>query len=168
MSDEPIPEAALAGDADELDFSAVSAEESANLIANASDDQLAEVMGGPNRDAALREIFNRMAEHLDPAKARGHDAVVRFEITGRPDGGHDGFQVVIKDGACEVSESLDSEPRVKLNIDGVAFLKLISARASGPELFMTGKLKIEGDLMYAPQIATLFRIPRATQQKESN
>jgi putative sterol carrier protein len=168
MSEEATPEAALGGNGQDLDFSAVSAEEFATLIASASDDQLAEVIGGPNRDAALREIFNRMTDHLDPAKARGHDAVVHFEIAGRPDGGHDNFQVVIKDGKCTVTESLDAEPRVKLNIDGVAFLKLISARASGPELFMTGKLKIEGDLMYAPQIATLFRIPTATQQKESN
>jgi putative sterol carrier protein len=26
---------------------------------------------------------------------------------------------------------------------------------------MTGKLKIEGDLMFAPQIASLFKIPTA-------
>ncbi len=167
MSDEPKAEA-LGGDGQNLDFGAVSAEEFATLIANASDEQLAEVMSGPNRDVALREIFNRMTEHLDPAKAKGHDAVVHFEIGGRPDGGQDRFEVAINDGKCAVSESLDSEPRVKLNIEAVAFLKLISARASGPELFMTGKLKIEGDLMYAPQIATLFRIPTAQQQKGSN
>jgi putative sterol carrier protein len=168
MSEEATPEAALGGNGQDLDFSAVSAEEFATLISNASDEQLAEVMSGPNRDVALREIFNRMTEHLDPARARGHDAVVHFEIGGRPDGGQDQFEVAINDGKCAVSETLDSEPRVKLNIEAVAFLKLVSARASGPELFMTGKLKIEGDLMYAPQIATLFRIPTATQQKESH
>jgi putative sterol carrier protein len=57
---------------------------------------------------------------------------------------------------------------VTLKIQPVAFLKLISNQKSGPELFMTGKLKIDGDLMFAPQIASLFRIPTATQDKESN
>jgi hypothetical protein len=28
-------------------------------------------------------------------------------------------------------------------------------------LFMAGKLKIEGDLMFASQVASMFRIPRA-------
>ncbi|MGH2981734.1 MAG: SCP2 sterol-binding domain-containing protein, partial [Solirubrobacterales bacterium] len=59
------------------------------------------------------------------------------------------------------------EPRVTLKIEPVAFLKLITNQKSGPELFMTGKLKLEGDLMFAPQIASLFRIPTATKQKGS-
>jgi putative sterol carrier protein len=32
--------------------------------------------------------------------------------------------------------------------------------AAGPQLFMTGKLKIEGDMMQAANLVTFFRIPR--------
>ena len=39
------------------------------------------------------------------------------------------------------------------------FLKLITGQVSGPELFMSGKLKVEGDLMFAPQIASMFQRP---------
>jgi putative sterol carrier protein len=150
------------------DFTAISAEDLAGLVANATDEQLEEAMSGPQREAALREIFARMAEHLDPNKAKGQDAVVHFQILGRPDGGYDQFEVVVRDGGCSVSEAPSEEPRVTLKIDPVSFLKLITSQRSGPELFMTGKLKIEGDLMFAPQIASLFRIPTATQPKESN
>ena len=73
--------------------------------------------------------------------------------------------MIVRDGKCEVSEDLASEPRVTLKVEPVPFLKLISGQASGPELFMSGKLKIEGDLMYAPQIASLFRIPAAPKQE---
>jgi putative sterol carrier protein len=143
------------------DLTSLSAEDFAALVANASDDQLAEAMSGPQRQIALREIFARMAEHLDPNKAKGQDAVVLFQITGRPDGGYDQFQVSVRDGDCSVSEEATEEPRVTLKLEPVSFLKLITNRVSGPELFMTGKLKIEGDLMFAPQIASMFKIPTA-------
>jgi putative sterol carrier protein len=29
-------------------------------------------------------------------------------------------------------------------------------------MFMSGKLKIEGDLMFASQVATFFRVPQAS------
>jgi putative sterol carrier protein len=150
------------------DFTAISAEDLAGLVANATDEQLAEAMRGPQREPALREIFARMAEHLDPQRAKGQDAVIHFQILGRPDGGYDQFEVVVRDGRCSVSEAPSQQPRVTLKIDPVPFLKLITSRTSGPALFMTGKLKIEGDLMFAPQIASLFRIPTAPKQKGSN
>jgi putative sterol carrier protein len=149
------------------DLTSLSAEDFASLVATASDQQLEEAMSGPQREEALREIFDRMAEHLDPNKARGQDAVVHFQILGRPNGGYDEFEVIVRDGKCEVTQTPSEEPRVTLKVEPVAFLKLITNQKSGPELFMTGKLKIEGDLMFAPQIASLFRIPTAT-KKESN
>ena len=53
------------------DLSKLSAEDFAALVSQASDDQLAEIMEGPQREVALREIFARMAEHFDPARAKG-------------------------------------------------------------------------------------------------
>jgi len=146
---------------DSPDLSGVSPEEFVALVSNASDDQLAEAMSGPQRELALREIFARMADHLDPAKAAGQDAVVHFKIPGRPDGGEDEFEVIVREGKCTVSESPTEEPRVTLKVQPVAFLKLITNQKSGPELFMAGQLKIEGDLMFAAQIASLFKIPTA-------
>ena len=164
MSEEQTPQTATQASGEIPDFTSVSAEDLAALVANSSDEQLEEAMHGPQREAALTEIFNRMAEHLDRERAKGHDAVVRFEILDRPDGGHDEFEVTIHDGTCEVSRTPNKDPRVTLKIQPVPFLKLITNQASGPGLFMTGKLKIEGDLMYAPQIASLFRIPAPTQE----
>jgi putative sterol carrier protein len=157
------------GNADQApDFTAVSAEDLAAMVAAATDEQLAEAISGLQREPALREIFARMSEHLDPQRAKGQDAVIHFQILGRPDGGYDEFEVIVRDGGCSVSETPSEQPRVTVKVDPVGFLKLITNRTSGPELFMTGKLKIEGDLMYAPQIASLFRIPTAPQREGSN
>ena len=46
-----------------------------------------------------------------------------------------------------------------LKLDGVDFLKLVTGNANGPMLFMSGKLKIEGDLMFSAQIQSMFTIP---------
>jgi putative sterol carrier protein len=146
------------------DLRAISAEDFASLVATASDEQLAEAMSGPQGEPALREIFGRMADHIDPVRAKGQDAVIHFTITS-PDGAAHDYEVVIEDGACTVNEVPAREPRVAIRVDAVGFLKMITNRVSGPELFMTGRLKIEGDLMFAPQIASLFRMPTAPKQK---
>ena len=144
------------------DFSQLSAEDFAALVATASDEQLAEGMSGPGREIALREIFDRMAEHVNPEKIKGQDAVVHFKILDRPDGGYDHFEVVLRDGTCKVSDAPSEDPRVTIKVPPVQFLKLITNQASGPTLFMTGKLKLEGDIMFASQITSFFVIPTAS------
>lgn len=134
----------------------------AQMVATASDEQLAEGMNDPeSRKSTLDEIFRRMAEHVEPSKARGNDAVIHFKILDAPDGGYDHYEVVLADGACTVSDEPAKEPRVTFKIGPVDFLRLVSGNAAGPMLFMSGKLKIEGDLMYASTMTSLFRIPKS-------
>jgi putative sterol carrier protein len=141
----------------EIDTSAVDPQEFAQNIAKTPDDQLREGMSGPLREQILAEIFQRMEEHFKPGSAQ--DAVIHWRIGGRSDGGEDRWEVVIADGKCNTSSEPQSEPRVTLRLDGVDFLKLVTGNANGPMLFMSGKLKIEGDLMFSAQIQSMFRIP---------
>jgi putative sterol carrier protein len=113
-------------------------------------------MKGPMRDQIIGEIFKRMEEHY---RGGGQAAVIHWKITGRPDGGEDVWEAVVADGTCSTSSNPTSEPRVTLKMDGVNFLKLVSGNASGPMMFMSGKLKIEGDLMFSAQIQSMFTIP---------
>ena len=39
------------------------------------------------------------------------------------------------------------------------FLRLVTGAESGPAMFMTGKIKIKGDLMFASRMTSFFRIP---------
>jgi hypothetical protein len=76
-------------------FDQIDADDFARLIAEASDEQIAEIVDGPTRKQVLDQIFRRMADHVDAEQARGVDAVVHFKILDRPEelgggGDHDG------------------------------------------------------------------------------
>jgi putative sterol carrier protein len=146
VSDNPQP----------LDASTVDPEEFAESIGQTPDTELRDGMEGPLREQILAEIFRRMERHF---KGGGEDAVIHWTITGRADGGEDHWEVVIKDGKCTTTPGGELDPRVTLKLDGVDFLKLVTGNANGPMLFMSGKLKVEGDLMFSTQIQSMFTIP---------
>ena len=140
------------------DLPALDAAEYAALVRNASDDELAAGLR-ENRALVLDRVFAGMAEHLDPDTARDAEAVVEWHITGREDGGYDQFQMVIRRGTCLTARDGDAEPDVTYTVDGVDFLRLVSDTLAGPELYMTGRLMIEGDLMLGAMTQTWFRTP---------
>jgi putative sterol carrier protein len=140
---------------------AIDPAEAAKAVASATDEQLAEGMKSENRGLILDQIFERMGEHVKADAAKAVDAVVLWKITGRPDGGEDLYEVVLKGGTATVNKESTQPPRVTFTLDGVDFLKLVTSNVQGPELFMTGKLKLEGDMMFAATMPALFTIPNA-------
>jgi putative sterol carrier protein len=144
------------------DLANVDAGQLAALAAGATDEQLAAGMSDPSaRESILDEIFRRMTEHVDAEKAKGTNAVLLWKITDKPGGGEDTYEVTLAGGNVSVSKEPTAEPRVTFTIGPAAFLRLVSGAQPGPVLFMAGKLRIEGDLMFASQVATMFRIPQA-------
>jgi putative sterol carrier protein len=133
----------------------------ARSVADTSDEHLADGMRSEYRGVVLDGIFQGMVDHFEPSKAEGMEAVIHWKIGGRADGGHDTYEFAIKDGACSYSKEPKLEPRLTFTVDGVDFLKLVTGNASGPRMFMFGKLKIEGDLLFAARVQGLFRMPRA-------
>jgi putative sterol carrier protein len=67
----------------------------------------------------------------------------------------------VKGRAAELHKPPSHEPSVTLKLGAVPFLKLVTGNADGPSLFLSGKLKIEGDLILAARLPGLFEIPRA-------
>lgn len=133
----------------------------ADQVRQVSDEDLGTLMGGELRGQILDEIFRRMVEHFRPARAGGVEAVIHWKILDRPDGGYDHYELVIAGGAASLSERPSREPALVFRIRPVDFLRLITGNAAGPLLFMTGKLKIEGDLALAARAPSFFEIPRA-------
>jgi putative sterol carrier protein len=145
-----------------IDASQIDANELATNMAQATDEQLTELMSGPMRDQILAEVFRRMSEHFRADAAADTDAVIHWQIGGGPDDGTSDYETVIRNGTCEVHEGFQSDSaRVTFKIGGGDFLRLVTGNAAGPMLFMSGKLKIEGDMMFAAGAASLFTIPRA-------
>jgi putative sterol carrier protein len=116
-------------------------------------------MSGDLRDVIVPEIFRRMPERLNATAAANVEAAVEFVI-GREGGEPDRGVVVVDKGSARIEESFEGEPRVSVESGPVDFLKLVTGNANPVEMFMSGKLRIQGDLMFSAQIPALFRIPQ--------
>lgn len=151
----------LAGQGD-ADLSALRPEQFAKLISRASAAQVEAVMARPElRVQVLDEVFRRMGEHYKADRARSTEAVVRWRI-GTDDADTVRYECVLSGGACTVNkEPQHDDPRVTIMIPPVEFLKLASGNASAPVLFMSGKLKVAGDVGFAAGLTKLFQIPKA-------
>lgn len=132
----------------------------ASLVRDASDEDLAAGFAS-NRELILGEVFASMPEHFDADGAGDLDAVVEWRVTGREDGGHDSFTVIIQGGSCRLEQGRAERPTVSLEIGAIDFIKLITGNASGPKLFLFGRLKVRGDLLLAARLPGMFRIPAA-------
>jgi putative sterol carrier protein len=142
-----------------VDVAAVDAAEFARNISNVSDEQLTEAMASEMRPTILNEVFSRMEQHFRADQASNVDAVIHWRIGGGRGDSEDHYEVVVRNGSLSYTDDPSEEPRVTFKMDGATFLRLVTGNASGPMLFMTGKLKIEGDMMFAPQVQSLFKIP---------
>lgn len=155
-------ENAAAAAAHGADLSALAPEDFSRLIKRASTGQLEAVVGRPElRKLVLDEVFRRMSEHYKGSSA---EAVVRWRIGSIKDSEDERtvrYECVLSGGTCQVREELEGEPRVTVMIPPVEFLRLASGNASAPTLFMTGKLKVAGDVGFAAGLTKLFQIPQA-------
>jgi putative sterol carrier protein len=143
-----------------IDPAAVDPAAFVKAVAETPDDQLAAGMADEQvRTLVLDGIFSQMAEHFHGEQAGHTEAVIEFQILDKPGGGHDRYQVIVTGGTCEVVKDGEHAPRVTFKLKPVEFLKLVTGNAAGPTMFMTGKLKIDGDLMFAASVQSLFRIP---------
>lgn len=130
----------------------------AALVKGADDRQLAEGLA-TNRGLILEQVFAAMPGRLNRERADRVDAVVDWEITGPPEGSTDRFQVLIRDGACSVRRDGPEPPTVSYRLGAIDFLRLVTGNASGPQLFVFGRLRVRGDFVLAARIPSLFSIP---------
>jgi putative sterol carrier protein len=132
----------------------------AALVKSASKDQLESLLAGDHRASFLAAIFERMPAQFRGDRAGSTNAVIHWNIGGRPDGTMDTFELVIADGACKLSPKPESEPKLTFTLGGYDFLQLIAGLGNPMMMFMTGKVKAKGDLGLAANIANLFDLPK--------
>jgi SCP-2 sterol transfer family len=132
--------------------------EFAAMVREATDEQLAAGLKA-NRELILDGIFAAMPEAFDPAAAIGVSAVAEWRIAVEDGVEPTSFRVRIGDGRCSVSREAEGEPDVVYELGGVDFLRLTTGQLDGPQLFVTGRLRISGDLMLAARMPAMFRPP---------
>ena len=100
-------------------------------------------------------FFNAVPEKVDKTKIGGMKAVYQFEITG--DGGGDWF-VDIADGEVSVGAGKAEKPSITLTMDANNFMDLLAGKLNGQTAFLTGKLKIKGDMTLAMKLQSVFAL----------
>ena len=126
----------------------------AEAVKGMSDEELAATIKEMGTDETLRNIFEGMRDSFKPEAARDVNATVQYDIT--TDDGLKQWSVQFENGTCSVSEGPATEPRLTMAIGMVDFIRLIFNQAQGPQLFMGGKLKLQGDMMWAMQMQNYF------------
>jgi SCP-2 sterol transfer family len=122
-------------------------------------------MRGRLRGVLLWQIFRTIGQRAQPdARLNG---VVEFSITGRRDGGVDRYQLTLTDGRCRTSRRGGRSPTLTLELEPVAFLRLVGGTDSPQRLLIVGKLKPRGDLMLGLALPTALRLPRRRPQAPS-
>lgn len=130
-------------------------EQELTQLAEGSDDEVAEKIHAAGTQEVLDGVFEGMPERFAPEKASGVDAQVQWLVS---DGGEEhAYAVTVAGGTCTTERTRVESPRVTLSTDVVSFAKMMTGKAQGPQLYMTGKLKIQGDLMLAQRMATFFQ-----------
>src|SRR5689334_21610227 len=143
------------------DFANVDPKQFAQLVKSTPDAQLADLMNSDARGKILDSIFARFPQLFRADRAGSTNAVIHWNITRRPDGGQDTYELVIANGTCVLSPAAEQESKLAITVDPVDFLKVVSGNGNPMMMFMTGKLKAKGDLGLAANIANLFDIPKA-------
>jgi putative sterol carrier protein len=102
---------------------------------------------------SVRDVFTKMPEVFNATAAQGMDKVFQFDLSGE-DGGK--WYIVVKDDACEVHEGTHEDPSVTLTMSDEDWLAMVNKQLNGVQAFMSGKLKVSGDIMLAQRIYDLF------------
>jgi putative sterol carrier protein len=151
----------LAEKAPAFDLSKVEPARFATLVSSASRAQLESVVAErPLRERVLDEIFARMGAHIRSDKARDLHAVVHWRLSGGVgEGGYDRYETVISRGSCTVSREMRSSPRATITTAPADFFRLITHQATPAVLFVTGRIKVKGDLAFAAGLIGFFDLP---------
>lgn len=129
----------------------------AEAIKGLSDEDLRKRLDEQGIDTTLQQIFSGMQDAFVPEKAQGVNAVIQYDIA--VNGDTKSWSVNIADGKCVTSEGASESPRLTLQLALADFVRLIFRQADGTQLFMSGKLKLKGDMMFAMQMQNFFQQP---------
>ena len=102
---------------------------------------------------SLSEIFALMPENMDASAAEDLDATIQFELTGDSGGT---WAVQIANGKCEVNEGGVESPTMSLTMASDDFMAMTRGELNPMGAFMSGKIKLEGDMGLAMKLQGLF------------
>ena len=99
---------------------------------------------------AAKEFFDSLSSRADASKLAGMTNSYLFDIEGEGK-----WLVTVADGAIAVTEG-DGAADATIETTGETFEKIISGEQNPTTAYMTGKLKIKGDMGAAMKLQKIF------------
>ncbi len=102
----------------------------------------------------VKEVFESIQKQLeeDPAKAKSVNGVYKFIITGDEEST---WIVDLKSDPPVVKEG-DGDAQCTITVSTEDFLKIVNKELNAQMAFMTGKLKIQGDMGLAMKLGQIL------------
>jgi putative sterol carrier protein len=99
---------------------------------------------------SVREFFEGLEGRIDESKTAGMTNSYLFDIEGAGQ-----WRVAVADGSVNVVEGGDAAD-VTISADEENFMKIVRGEQNPTTAYMTGKLKIKGDMGAAMKLQKLF------------
>ena len=103
---------------------------------------------------SCKQAFDMMPTRFNKEAAKGLNAIYQFDLSG--DGGGK-WHVIINNDTCEVKEGPAASPSITISMTAQDYLDMLSGKLNGQMAFMTGKLRIAGDMGLALRMQSLFQ-----------
>ena len=98
----------------------------------------------------VQEFFDALPDKVDPGKTAGMNNSYVFDIEGAGE-----WTVSVADGAVTVAEGA-GDADCTISASEETLMKIASGEANATTAYMTGKLKIKGDMGAALKLQKLF------------
>ncbi len=100
-----------------------------------------------------QDVFAQMPEHFLPDKAKGVNVVIQFDLSGE-NGGQ--WYLTVADGTCRIDKGRADAPAVTISMADSDYVAMSTGAANAIQLFMSGKIKLEGNMMLAQSMQAWF------------
>ncbi|MDG5786113.1 SCP2 sterol-binding domain-containing protein [Evansella sp. AB-P1] len=105
---------------------------------------------------AIKETFEQLTAKVNenPSHIKDFQATYQFNITGETGGV---YQLDFSNEKAIFSNDKQFDPKITLELTENDFLKLVNGDLNPTVAYMTGKLKVKGDLSLALKLNTLLK-----------
>jgi putative sterol carrier protein len=103
----------------------------------------------------IKDVFKEMPNRFNTGAAKGLKAVYQFDLTGE---GGAKYNLAIDDGKLTVGEGTHASPSITITMAASDYLDMVNGKLNPQMAFMSGKLKIAGDMGLAMKMQQLFPI----------
>jgi putative sterol carrier protein len=102
----------------------------------------------------VQDVFANMCRGFQQDKAGSDNAMIQFDLAGEAGGK---YWVKVANGICETGTGdAPSKADMTLLAAGEDWLKVINGELNPMNGFMTGKIKVQGNMSYALKLQTWF------------